>query len=251
MIRSWFSKELLWNFPAWSIQVEWFAYIFLFPIAFYLFHKVASPGRIMIAVLLLLCAQSFISSDLIPGKLMDIIFLFILGSALYRLRVLLPRLEGHWLAYVGLLLLGASISFQLFASSFWMYAGFTSIIFGLSYEQGILNKLLSSRPAVYGGTISYCIYMTHELVHKACSTILAQLTPVAPLSRYAALVGLFLAVIIAASASYHFIERSYSTMAGLALMISPLKSVWLGCTLVPRFLSTPHPCASALETVTR
>jgi peptidoglycan/LPS O-acetylase OafA/YrhL len=31
MIRSWASARLVWNFPAWSIHCEWFAYVVLFP----------------------------------------------------------------------------------------------------------------------------------------------------------------------------------------------------------------------------
>src|SRR5579883_2016917 len=34
MIRCWFSKALIWNYPAWSIHSEWFAYLFVFPIAY-------------------------------------------------------------------------------------------------------------------------------------------------------------------------------------------------------------------------
>src|SRR5262245_59450207 len=40
MMRGWYSDALVWNFPAWSIHSEWFAYLFLFPIAFVTIRRI-------------------------------------------------------------------------------------------------------------------------------------------------------------------------------------------------------------------
>jgi peptidoglycan/LPS O-acetylase OafA/YrhL len=41
--------------------------------------------------------------------------------------------------------------------------GFAGLIFGLAYQTGTINELLSSRPAMFLGKISFSFYMVHYI----------------------------------------------------------------------------------------
>jgi peptidoglycan/LPS O-acetylase OafA/YrhL len=44
---------------------------------------------------------------------------------------------------------------------------FVPLVLTLAIGTGSLPALLATRPLVYGGQISFCLYMVHELVHTA------------------------------------------------------------------------------------
>ena len=44
---------------------------------------------------------------------------------------------------------------------------FVPLVMTLAIGTGSLPALLSTRPLVYGGQISFCLYMVHELAHTA------------------------------------------------------------------------------------
>ena len=206
MVRSWFSKDLVWNYPAWSIHAEWFAYMLLFPIAFSSFRKISNCWVLLITAGALLAGHTFLPIGQFPGMCAEIIFLFLAGSALYRLRLLLPNFPGTRVATAGLLLviLGVSGLFQYSISL--IYLAFAFIIFGLSYDGGWLGELLSQRLFVYGGLISYSIYMTHAVVLKVTDAIFHRIGIQTQGERIVAAVTFVGAVLITASVFYHLIE---------------------------------------------
>lgn len=175
MIRSWASENLIWNYPAWSVQCEWFAYLFLFPIAFLCFRREERPWFLCVTIAALVSLHTFLPMPHFLGKLKDILFLFFAGSALYRLRVLFPDLPGHWASVIGLILTGIGIGTSRLFSPFLVHTGFGLLVFGLSYERGLLNRLLSMKAIVYGGILSYSVYMTHALVQKAFGPLTSRL----------------------------------------------------------------------------
>ncbi len=56
---------------------------------------------------------------------------------------------------------------------------FVPLVVTLAVGIGSLPRLLSTRVLVYGGQISFCLYMVHELVHIAWTwaVVQFQLTP--------------------------------------------------------------------------
>ena len=58
--------------------------------------------------------------------------------------------------------------------------GFAGLILGLLYQQGLLNRVLSSRPAVFCGQISFAFYLIHLTAILAFDWLLS--TGVVPLS---------------------------------------------------------------------
>lgn len=159
MVRSWTDEALIWNLPAWSIQCEWFAYIALFPLCFLAFRALSSASGLIVLIVLLLAVHPW-AIEALPGRIGSIACLFAAGSALYRLGVLMPA--GPRMSAL-MALSGGSITVL------GCVTGYTSIlppafcltVVGLSRDCGFIGRFLASRIMVYGGTISFAIYMTH------------------------------------------------------------------------------------------
>ena len=207
MVRCWLSKDLIWNYPAWSIHSEWFAYLFVFPVAFVAFRKASNAWILFLVIVTLLAMHSFLPLDRFPGKCPEIVFLFLAGSALYRLRMILTEISGHWAGNCALPLLIVGLGTTLFCSRFLVHLAFALIIFGLSYERGILNRFLSWRLVVYGGTISYSAYMTHALVGKFYGMFFHKLQVSTPLAGGFVALVLIAALLGMAIGFHHLIEH--------------------------------------------
>ena len=206
MVRSWFSKDLVWNYPAWSIHAEWFAYLFLFPIGVLTFPRISNRWMILLVIAILLAAQTFLPVGQVPGMCAEIFFLFLIGSGLYRLRQLFQDSRGTWVASFGLLLFVVAVSGLFPHTISVIYIAFACLIFGLSYTGGWLDKLLSRRPFVYGGLISYSLYMTHAVVLKFVNAGFHKIGIYTQGQRIAGVMVFVVAMLITASFFYHAIE---------------------------------------------
>jgi len=164
MVRSWFESTAMWNAPAWSISAEWFAYIFVFPLAYFLLRRIRSAAVLAVLVTLCLAAQTSPLRNYIPNRCGAIFFLFLAGCGLYQLRRQSTKVPAVAIVNTGLILFAAYILFNKYLSEFFLYAAFALLIFGLSYERGSLARLLSTRAIVYGGLASYSLYMTHYVI---------------------------------------------------------------------------------------
>jgi peptidoglycan/LPS O-acetylase OafA/YrhL len=200
MVRCWFSDELLWNYPSWSIHSEWFAYLFCFPVAFVAFPRLNRPlllGGIAIALLSLHAALPSI-----PGKCDDIVLLFFAGAALYRLRQTVALPSNALAAGAALLIAGGLFTPMLFL----VFFGFAALILCLATPRPWLNALAGNKWAVYGGTISYSLYMTHALTIKLFAIIQSKLPTLNATGSVVFVIGLLIASCLFASAMYHVVE---------------------------------------------
>ncbi|MBV8295069.1 MAG: acyltransferase, partial [Mycobacterium sp.] len=80
----------------------------------------------------------------------------------------------------------------------------------LAIGLGSLPRLLSTRLMVYGGQISFCLYMVHELVHTAWTWAVVQfeLTPWHSDSPWKWNVfGLLAIAVVISVLMYHFVEE--------------------------------------------
>jgi peptidoglycan/LPS O-acetylase OafA/YrhL len=68
IVRYWHHPALLWNAPAWSVSLEWFAYLTLFPLAFICFRRIRSWLILAVLVMLFLILQSFLPLEKYGGK---------------------------------------------------------------------------------------------------------------------------------------------------------------------------------------
>jgi len=181
MLHSWVvmpSPFTGWNYPDWSVSAEWFAYLFVFPLAVWLVKKISGARNITVALLaLILCAlEPAIRTE---WKLSTVSLLFIAGALLWDLRRRLVssgwKIPPHLDALAFTLLLatvwsGSFISWK--PAAFGILLAVMLLIFGLCNEDGIFSRLLATPPCIFLGEISYSIYLIHGCVLRLAKVLL-------------------------------------------------------------------------------
>ena len=154
-----------WNFPAWSISVEWFNYL-IFPIIALSMSKVKKPIYsllliVIVTTLLLLLFTEAERKDFIKFGLYKGIFEFFIGVCLFNLyrKDFLKNFKWDFVcilafsSIVALSILGTSDSILVIL--------FIILVYSLANVSGFANKVFSCRPLFYLGEISYSIYLIH------------------------------------------------------------------------------------------
>lgn len=229
-----------WNFPAWSLSVEWFAYL-LFPLVALLVGAVRGRGgagrRLGLVAVLVSClvlegvgAWLLPSFNGMPHPLVRVLAGFVAGAALFaigpvRIRGAVP---ARALGVIGLVALALLISADGLLTDNPTRAVVTLVVVGVAVT-GLANgsgpaiRWLSSRPLDYGGRISYGIYMIHGIVLMVFGALIAAL--VGPIPRAEVLqwpviarLGLLaipLVLVLALGALlYHLVERPAQRLLG-------------------------------------
>jgi peptidoglycan/LPS O-acetylase OafA/YrhL len=216
LVHAWAGMDLTWNYPAWSISAEWFAYL-LFPFVALVLPKVGSP-RAAVAGVLGCFAAMFTVFVVFPthwpfpvplvrvgGEFLAGVFLYLVfRSTLGRGR----RWSGIAPLALGCLILVASGLESVGRSAIWSAPLCALVILALARGDGWLNRWLGSRGSVLLGQASYSLYMTHAL----CQLALVRVLPPEAIAGLGlpvrvATVLCYLAVILGtAVAVYRFVE---------------------------------------------
>lgn len=207
MVRSWYHSNLQWNGPAWSVSVEWFAYIALFPLAFLGFSRARSWPVLAALVFVFLLLQSWLPSLGLHERCHEIVFLFFAGCCLYRIYCLVRNPPAEIIVICGLLLLLGYVLFSQILPLVTLHVAFSLLIFGLAYQRGLVARLLSTKFAVYGGLASYSLYMTHALVLQSYQYYSWKRLPDALWLRFVLFLLIVAAVAGVAWAAYHYLEE--------------------------------------------
>jgi peptidoglycan/LPS O-acetylase OafA/YrhL len=187
LVQLWFQPYFdgsSWDGPAWSISAEWLAYLLfgsLVLVIFRMAHATRARNLFWLAVaaslppvlLLLASGQFYTPWSWLPRIVMQFIAGALLAAAVIRLRLTdrVRRGAGYLSALliaviVGLLyVLDAHPVPGVIDSSGLVDVLFVPLVMTLGIGVGSLPMLLSSRVMVFGGQISFCLYMVHELVH--------------------------------------------------------------------------------------
>jgi peptidoglycan/LPS O-acetylase OafA/YrhL len=217
-----------WDGPAWSISAEWLAYLLFGVLVLAIFRisrATRARGLLWLAIvaslppaLLLLATGHFYT----PWSwLPRIVMQFTAGAlACAAVRMLQPsdrarRVAGYLslalgVGMVGILyLLDAHPVPKVSDSSGLVDVLFVPLVVTLAIGVGSLPRLLSTRIMVYGGYISFSLYMVHELVHTAWNWFTAQFEIVLTPSWSAKLVvvGLLAIAVVGAMLLYHIVEE--------------------------------------------
>src|SRR5271163_1093970 len=189
LVQLWFQPffdNASWDGPAWSISAEWLAYL-LFGLLVLVIFRMARTTRarslmwLAVAaslppvVSLLVSGQFYTPWSWLPRIVMQFTAGALVAAAVTRLR---PTQRGRGVAgYVSLLLMAAIVGLLYRLDAHPLHGvqdtgGLVDILFvplvmTLAAGTGSLPALLSIRPLVYGGQISFCLYMVHELAHTA------------------------------------------------------------------------------------
>ncbi|MFK0300312.1 acyltransferase family protein [Brevundimonas sp. NPDC090276] len=216
MLHAWgFAGEAGWNHPSWSISAEWFAYLAfpLFALAAWPLRKrpwVATAGAAVFLMGLYAAFERFAGFPLTEATFrwgaLRIVPCFAYGCALYLVYRRAPLPRARLLAISAAVVMVASASVLAWDAITVMAAGL--LILALASIPQDRAGWLGSRPAVYLGEISYSVYMVCAPWQILAVNLAARATG-AEDKRLHLLVwlGIILGLIVAASATYHLIER--------------------------------------------
>jgi peptidoglycan/LPS O-acetylase OafA/YrhL len=206
-----------WNFPSWSISAELFAYL-LFPL---LFAAVALLRRAPVAALAASIALTFAGSFWFArsgvdfhnltwqGGALRIVPSFLAGCALWQIgRTMAPMAPSLALGGVAGSVAWIAVTSELGLSSAVIWLGLVALVFFVAATATGGRPILASPRWVWLGEISFAVYMIHLPVDIIYYQVLERLigTPTG-LTAVAAGAGAFLAVLVAAAASYAWFER--------------------------------------------
>jgi peptidoglycan/LPS O-acetylase OafA/YrhL len=217
-----------WDGPAWSISAEWLAYLLFGALVLVIFRIArATTARRLIylavaaslpPVLMLMATGLFYTPwSWLPRIVMQFTAGALVCAAVRKLQPTERARRGAGylslllaVAIVGILYLLHAHPVPTIADS----AGLVDVLFvplvlTLAMGIGTLPALLSLRPVVYLGHISFSLYMIHELVHTTWDWMVMQfglrLGP--DLTGKATLVGLLAVALVGAVVLYHVVEE--------------------------------------------
>lgn len=169
--------DISWNYPAWSISVEFFTYIifFLFVVVNKQSHR---PANLLLVSILSYIILYSISGDSLLRTfdygILRCIGGFFLGAFLFSI---LKNSSITVSPAIGTILEFLSVSLALLlvvmSGKGALYEIATFIVFAIVIyvftvqERGALSLLLATKGMLFLGTLSYSIYMTHALVFSA------------------------------------------------------------------------------------
>ena len=212
-------ETIVWNFPSWSMSVEWATYL-IYPILAYLLLRLRQSHSELV-LLAMLCAIAFFTY--IHGHLnvfTDYAFVrcilgFSIGMVGYRI-----YLEKRFIKH----LRKNTVFFSAFSAAIIiMHFGFFDalvipffllITLTAAHNTTYVCKVLNVRPLTLLGDISFSLYMTHFFVREFGSRIYRTITGKniwqEDLTLMQSLLGFFLClliVILVAWLCFHFFER--------------------------------------------
>ncbi|MBZ5653499.1 MAG: acyltransferase [Acidobacteriia bacterium] len=194
-----------WNYPAWSISMEWLAYLH-FPCVIAVISRVRSTRLVLASICLLACGAPLLF-DTAYSHYARLLSEFWIGCLLYILYARRRDTNFRW-DIVALFALPATICLASVVKWF-VLPVLALTIYSLTHERGITVKVYGSRVARYWGRVSYSLYIVHAFVISALHVLL-------PPDRYAtsdialriAIVCAYLVAVAAVGAvAYHVVEE--------------------------------------------
>ena len=230
MVQLWFEPlfdDTSWDGPAWSISAEWLAYL-LFGLMILVIFRMATVTRartlLLLAfiaslppIILLLASGHFYTPwSWLPRIVAQFLAGALACAAVRRLRLTdrSQRIAGY--AAIGLTALGVAILYYYNAhpvNGMIDPGGLVDILFmpvvvTLAIGVGSLPALLSTRLLVYGGQISFSLYMVHELVHTSWNWVVQEFSLDLPRAvQKFVVVGVIAAAVAGAMLLFHTVEE--------------------------------------------
>lgn len=213
-----FLQEDGWNYPSWSISVEWFSYLFIFPLGCLLVRRFRLAAFALAAVYFFVVLSIFTKDQRTFPNTYGVLqggSLFLAGMFLHAFAVASRSFAGFGQA--ALPLVGTTLIAIFFWSSDASHTLFELacpilLLAGLS-PGASFTRLLSTSAILFLGEISYSLYMTHGIVDKLLKIVLPpEHFAASPLlSRLGILAVYWAAVALAALLCYFIIERPSRT----------------------------------------
>ena len=238
-----FFDDTSWDGPAWSISAEWLAYLMFGLLVLVLFRVARATrarGLLWLAFIATLPPLVFLAATgafYTPWSWLPRIVMQFTAGALACAAVRKLRLTRRGELAAGYL--AVALVALMVGMLYWFDAhpipsirddfGLVDVLFlplvvALSVGAGSLPALLSTRVLVYGGQISFSLYMVHELVHQAWNWAGAQYQVDMQPSWSTKLVVLALLAgcFVGAALLFHFVEEP--ARHWMRRMVSPKSS---------------------------
>ncbi|MFT4928083.1 MAG: peptidoglycan/LPS O-acetylase OafA/YrhL [Phenylobacterium sp.] len=169
-----FHDSANWNFPAWSISVEFYTCLLFFAVIS-LFKFAAKPIFSLVVSVVAFSLLFAVNGGLLFGhydaSLWRCIGGFFLGVFTYALSKNRQfRLNARWATVFELLAIGVMLMLVINNKLSWFvrataFISFAVVIWLFAIQsKGLISQLLLRKPMLYIGSLSYSIYMVHAIV---------------------------------------------------------------------------------------
>ncbi|HGH3376861.1 TPA: acyltransferase family protein [Enterobacter ludwigii] len=166
MIQAWteFTEHLSFNYPSWSISIEFYTYI-LFFVAIHFFKKYFSISCLAIPAILIVLHT--ITNGVITEYAANGVFCFFSGVITYSIsktKFISNKLIATIVEVSALVAIYYVVSSDIIIK--WILSAllFSLTIFVYSKEAGAISSILKTTPFISIGKWSYSIYMTHAAI---------------------------------------------------------------------------------------
>jgi len=180
LVHAWVPDfKLSWNYPSWSISVEWLLYL-IFPILAILIGRLSDKKHTVLAIVLSTSATALLVPATINAPFHELIRgvpQFVTGCLIFRLRdQLRPFAWRSRSAVIWALSIAAVVATQLPRVGLPVFLLIVPLLIATLAIPSGRDRFLCSEPMMLLGEVSYSLYMTHMLVQKLVYGAL----PVAP-----------------------------------------------------------------------
>jgi peptidoglycan/LPS O-acetylase OafA/YrhL len=206
LVQAWRIPDVFsWNYPAWSISMEWLAYLF-FPFLILFLMRYRHSVSLPVIALSVLGLGAPLLMNLPAEHIIRIAAEFSSGCLLYLLYAqgFGRRALANWVAPLAFLL---ALALAPLITHFVMPL-FIILVYSLIFDRGPAAALFGSTLSLYWGRVSYSLYMMHAAVITGCHFLL-------PANRFLhspdivkiAVLGAYIAAIaISGMLAYHCVE---------------------------------------------
>lgn len=174
------ASELSWNYPAWTISIEFIAYL-LFPLLLPAIWQASPKWQIAIAAVLLglLSYLTLLTNDSFnqwdgPTTLLRCLPEFVIGMLLYSLYC---SGRFRWLISSDAVALGvlavALVLLQTGISDFLTVIVFAVLLLAAVGNEGRVTVIVNSKPLLWLGALSYSLYLAHGFVQFGATRLVA------------------------------------------------------------------------------
>jgi peptidoglycan/LPS O-acetylase OafA/YrhL len=178
LTHAWWNDRPSFNAPAWSISAEWAAYLAA-PVLFVALARLRRRAAAALlatglyAVMLTIFALWALPNGNVPhAGMLRLATEFGAGVLMWRVYRSRPR----WLGRLTLPLAAAVTLVVLLVPAaghgYWLAPALGLLVLCLALDTGPLARVLSSRPFVFWGEVSYSLYMTHVLLAPSLHALL-------------------------------------------------------------------------------